>query len=48
MIRRRRAVYMRIYHEATVMYRQGKGIPFTEMLLLLAHHTLINDREALG
>ncbi|KAF8548118.1 hypothetical protein OG21DRAFT_1489654 [Imleria badia] len=48
MIRRRRAVYMRIYHEANAMYYQSKGISFTEMLVLLAHHTLINDREALG
>lgn len=48
-IRRRRAVYMRIYHEANVMYyHRGKGISFTDMLVLLAHHKLIDDREALG
>ncbi|KAG6372714.1 Ion transport protein-domain-containing protein [Boletus reticuloceps] len=47
-IRMRRAVYMRIYHEANVMYYRGKGISFTEMLMLLAHHKLIDDREALG
>lgn len=47
-IRKRRAVYMRIYHEANVTYHRGKGISFTEMLVLLAHHKLINDREALG
>ncbi|KAI9570096.1 Ion transport protein-domain-containing protein [Boletus coccyginus] len=47
-IRKRRAVYMRIYHEAGVMYYRGKGISFTDMLVLLAHHKLINDREALG
>lgn len=47
-IRKRRGVYMRIYHEANAMYYRGKGISFTEMLVLLAHHTLINDQEALG
>ena len=47
-IRKRRAVYMRIYHEANVMCYQGKGISFTDMLVLLAHHKLINDHEALG
>jgi hypothetical protein len=47
-IRKRRAVYMRIYHEANVMYYRGKGISFTDMLVLLAHHKLIDDREALG
>ena len=47
-IRKRRAVYMRIYHEANVMYYRGKGISFTDMLVLLAHHKLVNDREALG
>jgi len=47
-VRKRRAVYMRIYHEANVMFYRGKGISFTDMLVLLAHHKLINDREALG
>lgn len=47
-IRKRRAVYMRIYHEANVMCYRGEGISFTDMLVLLAHHKLIDDREALG
>lgn len=47
-IRERRADYLRIYHEANVMYYRGKGISFTEMLILLAHHKLIDDWEALG
>lgn len=47
-IRKRRAVYMRIYHEASVICYRGGGISFTDMLVLLAHHKLIDDREALG
>lgn len=48
-IRKRRAAYMRIYHEANALYHhRGKGISFTDMLVLLAHHKLIDDREALG
>ncbi|KAH0835701.1 Ion transport protein-domain-containing protein [Lanmaoa asiatica] len=47
-IRRRRAVYMQIYHEANVMFYRSGGISFTDMLVLLAHHKLIDDREALG
>lgn len=47
-IRKRRTVYMRIYHEASVMCYRGGGISFTDMLVLLAHHKLIDDREALG
>lgn len=46
-IRRRRAVYSRLYHEAMVSQEPGKGISFTNMLLMLAHHKLIDDREAL-
>ncbi|KIJ67326.1 hypothetical protein HYDPIDRAFT_127226 [Hydnomerulius pinastri MD-312] len=46
-IRKRRMIYTRIYHEASIMYHQSKGISFTDMLLLLAHHQLIVDREAL-
>ncbi|KAN0082765.1 hypothetical protein V8E55_008560 [Tylopilus felleus] len=44
---KRRVMFIRIYHEATVMCYQGKGISFTDMLVLLAHHKLINDHEAL-
>lgn len=46
-IRRRRNVYSRLYHEASISHRQGRGMSFTGMLLLLAHHKLIVDREAL-
>ncbi|KAG6337189.1 hypothetical protein ID866_1903 [Astraeus odoratus] len=46
-IRKRRNTYTRIYHEANVACRGSGGISFTDMLLLLAHHKLIDDREAL-
>lgn len=46
-IRKRRATYTRLYHEARISDRQGKGMSFTGMLFLLAHHKLIVDRDAL-
>lgn len=46
-VRRRRAIYSRLYHEASISHQQGRGISFTDMLMLLAHHKLIVDREAL-
>ncbi|KZT30145.1 hypothetical protein NEOLEDRAFT_1238275 [Neolentinus lepideus HHB14362 ss-1] len=46
-IRRRRTIYNRLYHEAVLFHEKGKGISFTNMLLMLAHHKLIDDREAL-
>jgi len=46
-IRKRRAVYSRLYHEATISHQQGRGMSFTDMLFLLAHHKLIVDRDAL-
>lgn len=46
-IRRRRMLYVRLYHEACLTYEHNEGISFTEMLLLLAHNKLITDREAL-
>lgn len=45
-VRKRRAVYSRLFHEASVSH-QGVGISFTGMLTLLAHHKLIVDHEAL-
>ncbi|KAK0201179.1 Ion transport protein-domain-containing protein [Desarmillaria ectypa] len=45
-VRKRRAVYSRLLHEASVSH-QGVGISFTGMLTLLAHHKLIVDHEAL-
>jgi hypothetical protein len=46
-IRRRKAVYAKLYHEATISHEPGMGISFTNMLILLAHHKLIVDAEAL-
>jgi hypothetical protein len=46
-IKRQKAVYSRLYHEANVTHHSGRGISFTDMLLLLAHHKLIVDRDAL-
>jgi hypothetical protein len=46
-IRQRRAVYCRLFHEASIVNRHGKGISFTDMLFLLAHHKLIVDCDAL-
>ncbi|KAF8137825.1 Ion transport protein-domain-containing protein [Mycena galopus ATCC 62051] len=42
----RRAVYARLYHEASILH-QGRGMSFTDMLFLLAHHKLIVDRDVL-
>ncbi|KAG1745083.1 Ion transport protein-domain-containing protein [Suillus paluster] len=46
-IRQRRAVYCRLFHEASIIDRHRKGISFTDMLFLLAHHKLIVDCDAL-
>ncbi|TFK51284.1 hypothetical protein OE88DRAFT_1800091 [Heliocybe sulcata] len=46
-IRRRRNIYNRLYHEAVLFHEKGKGISFTGMLSMLAHHKLVDDREAL-
>ena len=46
-IKRRKNLYNRLYHEARISHEPGKGISFTNMLLPLAHHKLIVDREAL-
>lgn len=43
----RRLLYNRLYHEARLSLERGKGISFTNMLLMLAHNKLINDKEAL-
>ena len=45
-VRERRKTYLRILHEAR-MLAGGKGISFTQMLVLLAHYKLIDDDEAL-
>lgn len=46
-IKKRKNLYNRLFHEARISHEPGKGISFTNMLLLLAHHKLIVDREAL-
>ncbi|KAG5652105.1 hypothetical protein H0H81_006278 [Sphagnurus paluster] len=46
-IRKRRGIYSRLYHEANISHQQGRGISFNNMLILLAHHKLIVDGEAL-
>ncbi|KAI9461510.1 Ion transport protein-domain-containing protein [Russula earlei] len=46
-IRRRRKLFSRLYHEAIITHQHKKGISFTDMLMLLAHHKLIVDTDAL-
>jgi hypothetical protein len=46
-VKRQKALYSRLFHEANVTHHSGKGISFTEMLLLLAHYKLIVDRDSL-
>lgn len=46
-VRKKKAIYSRLYHEAIVSHEPGLGISFTDMLTLLAHHKLIVDAEAL-
>jgi hypothetical protein len=46
-IRQRRNLYGRLYHEASISCQPRRGISFTDMLLMLAHHKLIIDRDAL-
>lgn len=46
-IKRRKNVYNRLYHEARISHEPGRGISFSNMLLLLAHHKIIVDNEAL-
>jgi voltage-dependent calcium channel len=47
-IRRRRRLFSRLYHEAIIIQQHKGGISFTDMLLLLAHHKLIVDIDALA
>lgn len=46
-IRKRRTLYSKVYQEGMISQEPGKGISFSNMLLMLAHHKLIDDREAL-
>jgi hypothetical protein len=45
--RQRRDLYNRLFQEALFVQEPGKGISFTNMLLLLAHYKLIDDEKAL-
>ncbi|KAG9041442.1 calcium channel protein, partial [Tulasnella sp. UAMH 9824] len=47
-ISRRRATFVRLYYEAMLMAEPGKGISFTNMLLLLTRYKMINENSALG
>lgn len=46
-VKKQKALYSRLLLEANVTHYSGKGISFTEMLLLLAHYKFIVDKEAL-
>ena len=46
-VRKRKLIYSRLFHEASIAHEHGLGISFTDMLTLLAHHKLIVDAEAL-
>lgn len=43
----RREMLNRLYHEALLSEEKGKGISFTNMLLLIAHYKLVDDDQAL-
>ncbi|TXT15853.1 hypothetical protein VHUM_00356 [Vanrija humicola] len=46
-VTQRRKEYVRLFYEARISEEPGRGIAFTDMLLMLAHYKLINDDEAL-
>ncbi|KZO97216.1 hypothetical protein CALVIDRAFT_513490 [Calocera viscosa TUFC12733] len=48
-VHRRRARYNRLYNEAIIADKDngGRGISFTDMLIMLAHYKLIKDETAL-
>lgn len=45
--RKRRELYNRLFQEALIIQEPGRGISFTNMLLLLAHYKIIDDENAL-
>ena len=47
-LRMRKFRFNRLYHEAVLTQKKGKGMSFTKMLTLLAHYKLIDDAKALG
>lgn len=46
-VRERRRTFERLYHEARISAEPGRGISFTNMLMMLAHYKLIDDEKAL-
>lgn len=46
-IARRRVVYNRLYHEALMLAERGKGLSFSNTLMLLAHYKLLDGPESL-
>lgn len=47
LVRKRRQTFARVFYEAKLSEERGKGISFTAMLRMLAHHKLIDDDRAL-
>ncbi|ORX40063.1 Ion transport protein-domain-containing protein [Kockovaella imperatae] len=43
----RRQTFARLFHEARITEEKGRGISFTNMLMMLAHYRLIDDEKAL-
>jgi hypothetical protein len=46
-VQQRRQLFTRLYNEARISEEPGRGISFTAMLVMLAHHKLIDDEKAL-
>lgn len=46
-VAKRKALYAHLYHEATITEEPGRGISFTNMLILLSHYKLMQDSNAL-
>ncbi|KAG8926488.1 calcium channel protein, partial [Tulasnella sp. 417] len=47
-IRRRRATFLRLYYEAMITAEPGRGISFTNMILIVARWKMINEDSALS
>jgi hypothetical protein len=47
LVRERRQLFARLYHEARISEEAGRGISFTSMLFMLAHYKLVEDEKAL-
>ena len=46
-VKRRKRVFNRLYQEALLTEEPGRGISFTNMLLMLAHYKLIDPAKSL-